>query len=121
MPRRALLLTYPAIITLSTCALIHLSDLLGTHRNSLRSRWRKLTRAASLAWPVYRYLREATDLIPSARRPTRLPQRIRHRARCCCPTDDVRSVVATISGLTFTSASSNGTYTFSWSRQGRHV
>ena len=86
------MLTYPATITLSTRALTHLSDLLRAHRNSLRSRWRKLTvqRQALLvlAWlrngatytrraggfdigvaTVYRYLREATDLL-AAKAPT---------------------------------------------------
>lgn len=80
------MLTYPASIPLSTRSLVHLSDLLRSHRQQLGSRWRRLnagqqallvlahlrngdtyTRLAAgfgvgIA-TVYRYIREATKLL----------------------------------------------------------
>jgi hypothetical protein len=78
--------TYPGTISLSTAHLTHLSDLLRSHRSRIGSRWRKLTAGqqallvlahlrngdtyARLAAgfgvglaTVYRYVREATDLL----------------------------------------------------------
>lgn len=80
------MIAYPATLTLSTRALTHLSDLLRGHRKSVGSRWRKLPvdrhALLVLAWlrsgdtytrlaggfgvgvaTVYRYLREAVDLL----------------------------------------------------------
>jgi hypothetical protein len=82
----ALVLSYPAAITLSSRTLNHLADLLRHHRRQQRSRWRRLDpgRQALMALAhlrngdtyrrlaagfgvgvstVYRYLREAIDLL----------------------------------------------------------
>ena len=79
-------MTYPGTISLSTAHLTQLSDLLRGHRSRIGSRWRKLTAGqqallvlahlrngdtyARLAAgfgvglaTVYRYVREATDLL----------------------------------------------------------
>ena len=96
------MLTYPATIPLSTRALTYLSDLLRAHRIQLGSRWRRLTcgRQALLVLAhlrngdtytrlaagfqigiatVYRYIREALDLL-AAQAPT-LPQVVSAAAR----------------------------------------
>lgn len=80
------MLSYPSAISLSTRSLNHLTTLLGSHRRTLRSRWRRLdpARQALLAlahlrngdtYPqlaagfgigvatAWRYIREAVDLL----------------------------------------------------------
>ena len=110
------MLSYPSGMTVSNRALIMLADLLRAHRTKLRTRWRRLDAGqqalltmahlrkgetyADLACgfrigtsTVYRYLREALELL-AAMAPT-LPKRSRSRrarptssstAPCCAST-----------------------------------